>query len=208
MKTTLLILAGSIACFGQHWEVGANAGAGFVPGKAITSGLGSATAGFQPGVSFGAFIGQNLYRHLSGEVHYGFMQSNLRLQSGSQTATFSGISHVVHYDMVLHTNREGASAQYYVIGGGGMRIFRGTGTEAAYQPLSQFAYFTKTQTVKPMASVGAGVKFSLGQHVRLRTEIRDYVTMFPKELITPAPGAKFGGLLHSLAPMVGISFEY
>jgi hypothetical protein len=208
MKTTLLILAGSLACFGQQWEVGANAGMGFVPGKTITSNQGAATAGFKPGVSFGAFVGQNLYKHLSGEIRYGFMQSNLRLQSGGQTATFSGNSHVVHYDLVFHTDREGARAQYYVIGGGGMKIFRGTGTEAAYQPLSQFAYFTKTQTVKPMASVGAGVKFSLSPHVRLRTEIRDYMTMFPKELITPAPGAKFGGLLHNFAPMVGISFEY
>jgi len=208
MKTTLLILAGSIVCFGQHWEIGANAGMGFVPGKTITSGAGQATAGFQPGVSFGGFVGQNLYRHLSGEVRYGFMQSNLRLKSGGETATFSGNSHVVHYDMVLHTSREGSHAQYYLIGGGGMRIFRGTGTETAYQPLSQFAYFTKTQTVKPMASAGAGVKFSLTPHVRLRTEIRDYMTMFPKELITPAPGAKFGGLLHNLVPMIGISFEY
>jgi hypothetical protein len=210
MKTyqlTLLILAGSMSCFGQHWELGANAGAGFVPGKSITSASGPATAGFQPGVTFGAFVGQNLYRHLSGEVRYGFMQSNLRLQSNGQTATFSGNSHVLHYDMVYHTSREGARAQYYVAGGGGMKIYRGTGTESAYQPLSQYAYFTKTQTVKPMASVGAGIKFSLSPHVRLRTEIRDFMTMFPKEVITPAPGAKFGGMLHNIVPMVGISFE-
>src|SRR5215467_9489412 len=167
MKTTLVFLAGSILCFGQHWEIGANAGAGFTPAKAITSGAGQATAGLQPGVSFGAFVGQNLYRHLSGEVRYDFMQSNLRLQSGGQTATFSGNSHAVHYDMVLHINREGARAQYYVVGGGGMRIYHGTGTEEAYQPLSQFAYLTKTQTVKPMATVGAGAKFSLSPHVRL-----------------------------------------
>jgi len=210
MKTSalaILILAGSVSCFGQHWEIGANAGAGFIPGKAISSGLGSATAGFQPGASFGVFVGQNLYRHLSGEVRYGFMQSNLRLQSGGETATFSGVSHVVHYDMVLHTNGEGR-AQYFLAAGGGMKIFRGTGTEAAYQPLSQYAYFTKTQTVKPMASAGGGIKFSLTSHVRLRTEIRDFITPFPKELITPAPGAKFGGLLHDLVPMVGISYEY
>ncbi len=196
MKTSalaILILAGSVSCFGQHWEIGANAGAGFIPGKAISSGLGSATAGFQPGASFGVFVGQNLY--------------NLRLQSGGETATFSGVSHVVHYDMVLHTNGEGR-AQYFLAAGGGMKIFRGTGTEAAYQPLSQYAYFTKTQTVKPMASAGGGIKFSLTSHVRLRTEIRDFITPFPKELITPAPGAKFGGLLHDLVPMVGISYEY
>jgi hypothetical protein len=44
--------------------------------------------------------------------------------------------------------------QFFAAAGGGMRIFQGTGTEAAYQPLSQFGYFTKTRVVKPMASVG------------------------------------------------------
>ena len=32
--------------------------------------------------------------------------------------------------------------------------------------------------------------------------------MFPKDLIAPAPGAKFGSLLHDFVPMVGISYEY
>ena len=37
-----------------------------------------------------------------------------------------------------------------------MKLFRGTGAEEAYQPLSQFGYFTKTQAIKPMISVGGG----------------------------------------------------
>ena len=58
-----------------------------------------------------------------------------------------------------------------------------------------------------MASVGGGVKIALTRNVFLRTEIRDYITAFPKEVITPAPGAKYGNILHDLVPMVGIGVE-
>lgn len=208
IKFTLLVLAAAGTCFAQQWEVGGSAGAAFLPGVPVTSTLGPATTGFQPGVAFGAFVGQNLYRHLSGEIRYGFMQSNLKLESGGTQATFSGISHVVHYDLIYHTRQKGSRSQMFVAAGGGMKIFRGTGKEAAYQPLSQFGYFTKTQAVKPMASVGAGARYALSERVFLRTEFRDYITMFPKEIIAPAPGAKFGKILHDFVPMVGISYEY
>ena len=115
---------------------------------------------------------------------------------------------MVHYDVLYHTNRKGSRTQYFAAVGGGMKIFRGTGQEAAYQPLSQFGYFTKTQALKPMATVGGGMKYALTPRIFLRTEFRDYITMFPKELITPAPGAKYGSLLHDFVPMVGIGYEY
>jgi hypothetical protein len=212
MKTiqlsVMLVAAAGTTCFAQQWEFGGGAGAGFLPGVGVSSPVGSATAGFQSGLAAGAFMGQNLYRHISGELHYGFQQSNLRLQSGGIEATFSGVSHVVHYDVVYHTNRKGSRTQYFAAAGGGMKVFRGTGKEAAYQPLSQYGYLTKTQTVKPMATVGAGVRYSLSPRVNLRTEFRDYITMFPKQLITPAPGTKYGSMLHDFVPMVSISYEY
>ena len=208
VRSILVLAAASAACFAQRWEFGGAAGAGFLNTVAVTSPLGAATTGFQSGASFGAFFGQNLYPHLSGEVRYAYLQSNLRIQSGGSQTTFAGASHVAHFDLVVHTNRKGSRAQYFAAFGGGLKIFRGTGKEAAYQPLSQFAYFTRTQVVKPMASVGGGVKFALAPHVILRTEIRDYITAFPKEVIAPAPGAKFGSLLHDLVPMAGISYEY
>jgi hypothetical protein len=205
---SILICAAAIPACAQHWEIGGSAGVGFLPGVNVSSPLGTATAGFQSGIHAGAYAGQNLYPHLSGEVRYGFAQSNLKLQSGGTTATFSGVSHVVHYDLLLHTNKAESRTQYFAAFGGGMKIFSGTGREAAYQPLSQYAYFTKTQAVKPMGTFGAGIRYQLSAHVYLRTEFRDYITPFPKELITPAPGAKIGSILHDLVPMVGISYEY
>ncbi|MBZ5620444.1 MAG: porin family protein [Acidobacteriia bacterium] len=207
--SVLFLAAAGTTCFAQQWEVGGGAGAGFLPGVPVTGAVGTATAGFQPGFSFGGFVGQNLYRHLSGELRYGFQQSNLRLDSGGKEATFSGTSHVVHYDLVWHTNKkEDSRTQYFVAAGGGMKLFRGTGKEAAYQPLSQFGYFTKTQAIKPMATIGGGVRYALSPRVYLRAEFRDYITMFPKQLITPAPGTKYGSILHDFVPMVTVSYEF
>ena len=117
------------------------------------------------------------------------------------------MSHVVHYDLIFKTTRNSGRVQLFAAVGGGMKVFRGTGKEAAYQDLSQFGYFTKTQAMKPMASVGGGVKFALSRKVFLRTEFRDYITAFPKKIITPPAGMKYGTLLHDLVPMVGIGFE-
>ena len=206
-RSILILAAGGAACFGQQWEFGGLAGVGFLNSVAVTGVAGSATAGFQPGAVFSGYVGFNQYKHIGGELRYGYLQSNLSLKSGGTEASFSGVSHVVHYDVILKTNKDDGKVELFAALGGGMKVFRGTGTEAAYQPLSQYGYFTKTQALKPMASVGAGLKYSLSRKVFLRAEFRDYITAFPKEIITPAPGAKFGMLLHDIVPMVGLGFE-
>lgn len=206
--SVLLLAAAGTTCFAQQWEFGGGGGASFLPGVPVSGAIGSATAGFQAGVYAGAFAGQNLYNHLSGEIHYAFQQSNLKLQSGGSEATFSGVAHVLHYDLVYHTNKKDSRTQYYVSGGAGLKIFRGTGAEQAYQPLSQFGYFTKTQALKPMATFAVGVRYALRPRVYLRTEFRDYITAFPTDLITPAPGTKYGLLLNDFVPMITLSYEY
>jgi hypothetical protein len=204
---TILLAAGlSAVSFAQQWEFGGVAGGGFLNTVTATNTVGAATAGFNSGAAFGGYIGNNLYKHIGGELRYTFLQSDLKLSSGGQNASFSGVSHVVHYDMIFHTTNN-KKVQLFAAAGGGMKIFRGTGTEAAYQPLSQFGYFTKTQVLKPMGSVGAGVKIALSHKVYLRTEFRDYITAFPKEVIAPPPGTKYGMLLHDFVPMVGLGFE-
>ena len=204
----LLLAAASACCFGQQWEFGGLGGAGFLSNVNVSSPYGSATTGFQNGLAAGAFVGQNLYPHISGELHYEFLQSGLQIKSGGQQASFSGNSHAFHYDVILHTNKKGSRTQFFVAMGAGLRIFRGTGTEEAYQPLYQFGYLTKTQQLKPMASVGAGVRFTLAHHFYLRTEFRDFITPFPTQVIAPAPGAKFGSILQDFVPMVAFSYEF
>ena len=203
----LALTAAAATSFGQQWEFGGMGGVGFLNTVAVSGTAGSATAGFKPGATFGAYLGYNSYKHIGGELHYEYMQSNLKLSSGGSDASFSGMSHAVHYDVTFHTSASETRTQFFAAVGGGLKVFRGTGTEAAFQPLSQFGYFTKTQALKPMATVALGAKFMLSRRVFLRAEIRDYVTAFPKELITPAPGTKYGTLLHDLVPMLGIGMD-
>ena len=204
----LLLAAAAATCGAQQWEVGGLGGGGFLSNVAVAGPIGSATAGFQTGAAFGAFLGHNTYSHIGGELRYAYLQSNLQLSSSGSSVSFTGMAHVVHYDLILRTTRKNSPVQLFAAIGGGLKVFRGTGKEAAYQPLSQFGYFTKTQALKPMASVGAGVKFYITRNVCLRTEFRDYITAFPKELIAPAPGAKFGSILHDFVPMAGLSYEF
>jgi hypothetical protein len=205
-RSILLLTAAAVASFGQQWEVGGMGGAGFLNSVPVSGTAGTATAGFQSGAAFGGFVGYSQYKHIGGEIHYAYLQSNLSLKSGGDTATFAGSSQAIHYDVIFKTAKEEGSVQLFAAVGGGMKFFKATGQEAAYQPLSQFGLFTKTQAMKPMASVGGGVKWRLTKKVFLRTEFRDYITAFPTELITPpGPGIKYGRLLHDFVPMIGIS---
>ncbi len=208
IRMTIVVLGAALACAAQQWEVGGGAGFSFLPGVPVTGTPGSATAGFQSGAAFGAFLGQSISRHFGGEVRYGFLQSNLKLESGGSQATFSGQTHIINYDLLVKTNRGDSRTQAFAAVGGGLKIIRGTGKEAAYQPLSEFGYFTKTQTLKPMADFGAGIRYSLSRRLSLRVEFRDYLILFPEEIIAPAPGAKFGRLQHDFVPMVSIGYQY
>ena len=154
------------------------------------------------------FFGQTPYRHLGGELRFGYLMGDLRIQSGGSTVTFSGAAQVVHYDLILTTNSK-SRAQLFVAFGGGVKVFEGTGVEAAYQPLMQYAYLTKTRQLEPMASVGAGVKCAVAKKLMFRAEVRDYITPFPTQVIAPAVNAAFGrNILHDIVPMVGLSVVF
>jgi hypothetical protein len=206
-RTTLFLAAAAASCFGQQWEFGGMGGGGFLSNVNVSGPAGSATAGFQTGGAVGGFFGQNLYPHWSGEVRYMYLQNDLHIESNGTNATFNGNAQVLHYDVLYHTNKKGSKMQAFVALGGGMKIFRGTGTEEAYQPNYQFGYMTKAQQLKPMGDVGAGVRFELRPGLYVRTEFRDYVTAFPTQIIAPAPGVKYGKILNDIVPTVSLSYE-
>jgi hypothetical protein len=206
---SIVMMSAASSVFAQQWEFGALGGGGFLSNvSANGSAIGNATAGFAPGAAFGAFVGNSLNRNLSGEIRYEYLQNDLRLSSGGQTAQFAGAAHAIHYDFVYHTSRKESNVQFFAALGGGAKLFRGTGAEEAYQPLSQFGYFTKTQAIKPMIAIGGGLTYRLSNRLFLRAEIRDFITPFPTAVLTPAPGVKFGSVLQDLVPMVGLSCVY
>ncbi|HZT31497.1 MAG TPA: hypothetical protein VFA33_16530 [Bryobacteraceae bacterium] len=195
-------------CLAQPWEIGGVGGGGFLTNASVSGAAGSALAGFQPGAAIGAVASHNVQKHFSGEIRYTFLQSGLKLSSGGTAVNFSGVAHAVHYDVLLHPRpRRGAPLPFLALGGG-VKVFRGTGPEASYQPLHQYAYLTKTQQVEPLISAGAGVKIPLSPNLFLRAEFRDYLTPFPTQVIAAAPGEKVGGWLHNLVPLVGLTFAF
>jgi hypothetical protein len=210
-KTTLLFLVGlglSVTGFAQEWEIGGVGGAGFVNGLDVARAGASATTGFKSGAAFGAFAGSNLYAHLGGEIRYTYQMSDLKISSGGTEATFKGVSHAIHYDLVFHPARKRSKAQPFLAAGAGVKVFRGTGKEQAYQPLSNFAYLTKTQDLRPLITAGGGVKYRVSEHLFFRAEVRDYITPFPNKVITPAPGAKVSGWVQDFVPLFGLSFVF
>jgi hypothetical protein len=206
---SLLVWGAAGSLQAQQWEFGGTGGFGFLSTvSAAGTGLPSATTGFEQGMAASAYVGQTISAHLGGELRYDYLQSNLEIEGNGTKATFSGYAHAIHYDVIIHSNRRGARQQIFAAIGGGLKIFEGTGQQEAYQPLSQYGYFTNTRVLKPMVSVGGGVKYALTSKIILRTEVRDYITPFPTSLIAPASGVKFGSILQDIVPMVGISYLF
>jgi hypothetical protein len=203
-----LLLAMCSGLYAEQWEFGAAGGSGFTRNLAVSAPSGTASTGFAPGFAASAVLGQEVHPRLSGEVRYTFRDSNLRVSSGGSSVSFSGMSHAVHYDLLIHASDRRSPVRPFLASGAGVRVFRGTGKETAFQPLSQYAILTKTQEHKPMISVGGGVKYSLSSRLLLRVEFRDYITPFPKEVILPSPGAKMSGWLHDFVPMAGVTFLF
>ena len=205
--TLALLFAGISAA--QEWEVGGMASYGFYRNVSATNPEGSASAGFAPGAAFGGVVGYNTSSRIGGEFRYSFEMDSLRLSSGGTTASFAGQAHVIGYDLILHPRiRHMGKMQPFLAVGGGMKVYRGTGAEQAFQNLETFALLTKTQQVEPMISVGGGIKVQLSQHLLLRAEVRDYITPFPKNVIAPVPPTNIGGWLNNFVPMIGISYIF
>jgi hypothetical protein len=203
----LVFLTASVAV-AQEWEFGVAGGFGFSRNPTVTNSTGSGKAGLKPGLAAGAVAGNDLYERISGEMHYLYRASNLKVSGGGQVAGFGGESHLVHYDLLYHAADRGSRIRPFLAGGGGVRVYRGTGTERAYQPANKFAILTKTQELKPLISAGGGVKIALTDSIHLRVEVRDYMTPFPRNVVAPSPGARLKGWLHDFVPTIGIGVKF
>src|ERR1017187_8645465 len=121
VRFAILLIPAVTAAFAQQWELGAVGGGGFFNHVSAAGPAGSATAGFEPGFVAGAIVRQNMDRfvHFSGELRYEYLQSDLRLSAGGQTAQFSGAADAVHYDAIYHTGSKESRAQLFGAVGGG-----------------------------------------------------------------------------------------
>jgi hypothetical protein len=197
------------AAWGQKWEVGGAVGGGFYtsPDIAPPSGAGSAAATIETNLAGSVWLGNDSPGKWGGELRYDYQMGDLHLSQGGTAASFAARTQDIHYDFLWNFLGNEAVVQPFLAGGGGIKIYQGTGTQVVYQPLSNIALLTQAQDLTPMASVGAGLKFKLLPHLNLRVDIHDYLTPFPKQVITPVSG-KTQAWLQDFVPMAGLSFVF
>lgn len=191
----------------QSFEVGVLGGGAFHFDRPVT-GAATGNAGFKPGWSAGGVLTHNTPGRWGGEVRYQFQKTDLRASSGGQSVTFAGQAHLAHYDVLLYSNTREDAVRPFVAFGAGIKGYRGTGVEQAFQPLTNVALLSQVQQWQPMLSFGAGIKWRVGNRLLMRAEVRDYVTPFPKNVVVPSPGNKIGGWLHDITPLFGISYLF
>ena len=196
------------AAWGQKWEAGAAVGGGFSSSNDITASDSTASASIQTGLAGSVWVGNYSTGKWGGELRYDYQMGDLQLKQNSVQATFGAHSQDVHYDFLYHFTGGEATIQPFVAFGAGIKIYEGTGTQVVYQPLSNIALLTQAQDLVPMASVGGGLKFKLTRHVILRVDIHDYLTPFPKQVITPVQGANAKGWFQDFVPMAGLAFAF
>jgi len=201
-----LLCAG--ACFAQHFEVGGTVGYGDYRNGSIVSSGGSATAGIGNGVTAGAVFSEDLYQHLSGEVRYLYQNGGPFLSAGGIRGSVQGQSHALHYDMLVHLLPRASRIRPYVEGGAGGKYYENTGSAPVPQPLPRVAALTTQSEWKALFTVGAGVKIRVSDHVVVRGDFLDYITMFPKALFTPVSSGSYHGLFHQLTPLFGLGYTF
>jgi hypothetical protein len=200
---TLAIILAPLAV-AQRWEFGAGAGGGFNTSQDVNGAPGGGSVTITPGMVASAWLDNNRGNRWGGELRYDYQMGDLQVSSQSTKASFSAQTHGIHYDFLLHTAPQEARVRPFIALGGGVKMYSGTGTEVASQPLNQLALLTKTSEVRGMLSVGGGVKINRGRF-GFRIEAHDFITQFPNKVIAPAQGVSIGGWLHDLVVSAGIS---
>jgi hypothetical protein len=199
---------GVACCVAQHWELGGEAGYGISRKVDVTRGSTTGQTGFENGglaSAFGTYHG----KYLSGDLRYLFRKGDAVAESGSQKVNFDAESHTVHYDLLFHPKRDGERKILpYGAAGGGVRVYRGTGVEQPFSPLSNLVLPTKTNETLPVLTLGGGVSIRVSRYIVVRADFRDYITPFPSKVLQPAPGASIRGWLHDFVPMGGIAATF
>ena len=192
-----------------RFEFGGGIGGSFSPARTIKGQGGSADASLPRGIMGSVWLGHNMYRLVGGEFRYDFETGDYKLKGNGQEVSFGGRSHSVHYDILVHFSPLGSKVRPYVLAGGGVKRYEGTGAERAFQStLTRIAVLSRTNELQPMMTFGAGIKMNIGRNLNFRVEFRDTLTPFPGKVILPTTGGSPGGLVHDFTPLAGISYVF
>jgi hypothetical protein len=204
-KVTLLCLALACILAAQNWEVGASGGYGFSRNVNVSATGATGSAGFASGAALSALFGNRVNRFVSGEARYTYQVGDLQVSSGGVKATSSAQSHAIHYDLLVHLAAREPRVEPFFAAGAGVKFYRGTGAEPAYQPLGNLVVLSHTQETQPLISVGGGLKIPLCHRALFRLDFRDYATPVPTSILAAPPKSHIGGWLHDFVCMAGIS---
>ena len=196
------------AAMAQKWEFGGGVGGSFYVSRDVTNGSTAASAKLQTNIATGVWLGNNSKGKWGGEVRYDYQRGDLYLSQGSSSATFGAETHALHYDILWHARPSGSKMRPFVAVGGGLKVYRGTGEEALVQPLSKYALLTRGKDVRPVLSLGAGVKWEIARSLQFRLEVHDYITPFPQDVIAPNVGSSVSGVLQNIVPMAAIAYTF
>ena len=192
----------------QHWEVGADGGYGVFRDASVTAGTATGKAGFAPGMAVGALLGNQFNRLVGGEIRYTYRADDLRVSSGSTEAKATAKSHALHYDVLIHATSKDSPVRPFLAIGAGVKLYRGTGAEPSFQPLSNLVLLSHTNEAQPLISAGGGVKFRVSPRALVRLDFRDYATPIPTSLLATPGNSKISGWMHDFVFLVGVSATF
>lgn len=204
----LLAAAPAIAQEPTRWELGVIGGFGYAPSLTVRNSVTSASTGFAKGGAIGFYAGEDSYRYWGGEATYLYRMSDLKLSGHGKSVQFGAHTHLITGDFLAHFRPVGSHIRPFVSFGGGIEIIQGTGAESASPPLSNLAALTHTREVLPVGEAGAGVKIQLNRHLRVRVQVRDYISAAPNQVITPAPGASISGIVNDIIGMGTLAWTW
>lgn len=203
---TLAFMALAAPAAAQKWEVGAGGGAAFYNSKTISGPDGSVSAKFKPNAGVTAYIGQ-IGNRVGGEIRYTMLFNGMELSGGSAKSSMSGRSQSIGYNVLIYTNGKEAKARGYILAGGGVKQYTGTGSDVIVPALIRTAVLTETSQWKPMVTAGVGVRMKAGENSYIRAELLVHGTETPTDVITPVLG-NLGGWYFSFAPMFSLSYAW
>ena len=192
----------------QSWEFGGGLGGSFYLSRNVSNGSTSASAGIRDNIASGVWLDQNASGRWGGEMRYDYQRGDFSLERGSTSATTTGDSHALHYDVLWHATARGAKVRPFLAAGAGIKVYRAMGQPVLTQPLSQYALLTQGNELKPLISLGAGIKWQVASSLQVRLEVHDYITPFPKEIIVPNAGSNVSGFLQNIVPMLAIAYTF
>lgn len=210
MRLVVLFATLALAASAQEWELGGGAGYGFYRKASVIAPAGTVDAGIRSRFALTGWVTQHKYDYISGEIRYVYQDGDPFIQSAGGKTNVQGQSHALHYDVLFHLRHSETPRRIrpYFAAGLGIKRYVVTGPANPAAPFTDIAQLNSTGENKLLLSLGGGIAIRAARHVLIRVDFRDYITTFPKRIISPVPLATARGLYNQFTPMVGISYGF